>query len=165
VWPSPPAPDELPAAAWVLAGVSLVTQLVTAADHGLRLSVMTPVSMLIGVLLVTWFARGVLTGRTGRLVVVWFLVAVTFFGEWATLVDTFPEGLVGMPGLELLTTLGMIAALVWFVSTPYFAWQRSRPSVPGPSLAGPLLVAALVGALAGMVAVEAHQGVYLRIGG
>lgn len=160
-----PVPHRLPTAAWALAWASVASQLVNVVDQGLRLQVLTPLSMLLGALLVWWFAHGVLTGRMVRLVVVWLLLVVTFVGEASTLLDSGPGDPLLLPTASMLTSVAMMVALGWFMTTPYYAWQRTRPIDRGPSLAGPLLVAVLVGASGGMVAVDTPPGLHIEIGG
>lgn len=149
-----PVPDRLPTAAWALALSSVLAQVVTALDDGLRSGGLdVVVSMLIGALVVWWFAAGVLAARTGRLVVTWLLLVVVAVAEVVTVIDVGPgEG--GIWLLHLATTLAMIGSLMWFSTTPYYYWQRTRPRVGGPSRAGILAVAVVVGLSAGLVQVD-----------
>ena len=148
-----PVPDRLPAAAWALAGSSVLGQAVAFAERGMKSGEewAMVVSMLLGALIVWWFASGVLSARTGRVVVVWLLLVLGFVVETVAVVDEAGRGEVGMPALHLASTVVMIASLMWFSTTPYYYWQRTRPRVPGPSRSGVLAVAVLVGLSAGLL--------------
>jgi len=146
-----PVPDRLPAAAWSLALSSMLAQVVTVVDNGIRTEGFdVVVSMLLGALIIWWFAAGVLSARTGRLVVTWLLLIVLAVAELVTVIDIGP-GDRGFPLMHLATTLAMIGSLMWFSTTPYYSWQRTRPRASGPSRAGILAVAVLVGLSAGLV--------------
>ena len=149
----PPVPDRLPAAAWALAGSSVLGQAVAFADRGVKSDEAWAVvlSMLLGALIIGWFAAGVLSARTGRVVVTWLLLVVAFVAESVAVVDAAGRGQVGIPVLHLVSTVAMIASLMWFSTTPYYFWQRTRSRVPGPSRSGVLAVAVLVGLSAGLV--------------
>lgn len=165
--PGPPVPDRLPAAAWALAWSSVLAQAVAFVDHGVK-SVDgwdVVVSMLIGALVIRWFAAGVLAARTGRLVVTWVLLVVGFVVETVAVVDQAMSGTVGMPLLHLVSSVAMLASLAWFTTTSYYAWQRTRPRVGGPSRFGVLAVAVLIGLSAGVVDVDPDAPMQLRVGG
>lgn len=148
-----PVPDRLPPAAWALAGSSALAQAVTVADRGLKSDEAWAVlvSMFLGALLVWWFAVGVLSARTGRLFVIWLLLGAALVAETVVVLDEALAGEVGVPVLRLATSVLMLGSLWWFTRTAYFAWQRTRPTHPGPSRAGVLAVAVLVGLSAGVV--------------
>lgn len=147
-----PVPDRLPVAAWWLAVSSVLAQAVAIVDRGVKnIDAMVPVSMLIGALVIWWFAAGVLSARTGRLVVTWLLLGLVLVAESVSVVDDALDGGAGMPVLHLATSVLMLGSLWRFTRTPYFAWQRTRPAHPGPSRAGVLAVAVLVGLSAGVV--------------
>jgi len=55
--------------------------------------------------------------------------------------------------LDVVMTAVQLGCLVWLYRTPWFAWQRTRPE-GGPSLAPLMLLAVLVGVLAGVIGVE-----------
>ena len=149
----PPVPDRLPAAAWALAGSSVLAQAVAFADQGVKADEgwAVALSMLLGALIIWWFAAGVLSARTGRVVVSWLLLVVAVVVEAVTVLDEAGRGQVGLALLHLLTSVAMIGSLAWFSTTPYYSWQRTRPRVPGPSRSGVLAVAVLVGLSAGLV--------------
>lgn len=155
-----PAPDRLPDAAWALGLVCLVGQLARLAEVGITDLDTWPVSSLLGALIVGWFANGVLTARTVRLWIVWFLFGILVPLQLLAVVHAGLEGLAGWPGVNLVLAVVQLAALAWFCRSDYFAWQRTRPAVPGPSRASLLAVAALVGVLGGVIAVpETGNGV------
>jgi len=109
------------------------------------------VSASIGAVLVAWVSKGVLTARRGRLVLVWamFVLAAILYG--VALLDTSVAGTSGWRFVHFATSLVELACLAWFTNTEYFAWQRSRPQNAGAGLGGLILVAVLVGALAGVI--------------
>lgn len=162
-----PVPDRLPAAAWAVAWSSVLAQAVAFVDHGVKSDegLEVVVSMLIGALVIWWFAAGVLSARTGRLVVTWLLLVIAFVAEAATVVDEALRGQVGLPALHLVSTVAMIGSLMWFSTTPYYYWQRTRPRVSAPSRSGVLAVAVLVGLSAGLVRVDADAPLQVRVGG
>lgn len=143
-------PTRVPAAAWGLAWSCLVGQLLLLGERGAQSSDAVPLSMLLGAVLVAWVSHGVLTGRTGRLVLVWVLFVVTAIGDGVALLDGGLSGVTGWPFVRLTASLVQIVALVWFTRTEYFAWQRSRPRVPGPPLGSLIAVAVVVGILGGV---------------
>ena len=146
-------PDRLPVAAWWLAAASVLAQGAAFADRGMKSDEgwTMVVSMLIGALVIWWFASGVLSARTGRLVVTWLLLGLVLVAESVSVVGDALDGRAGMPVVHLATSVLMLGSLWWFTRTPYFAWQRTRPTHPGPSRVGVLAVAVLVGLSAGVV--------------
>ena len=164
--PAVAAAQQPPAAAWALALVCLVGQLLLLADVGTTSAgLWTLPSMLLGALLVGWFSAGVLTARTGRLVVVWALFVIVLVGDAFALLDRGAGAAPEWRGAHLVVSVAQVVALAWFCSTPYFRWQRTRPRVPGPSLAPLLGVAVVVGLLGGVTA--SHEGgvsVRMRLG-
>lgn len=165
--PGPPAPGRLPTAAWALAWSSVLAQVVAFADHGIKSDRgwTVVVSMLVGALVVWWFTAGVLTARTGRIVVTWVLLGVAVVVETIAVVDDALAGTVGIPLLHLVSSVVMLASLGWFTATSYYAWQRTRPRVSGPSRSGVLAVAVLVGLSAGVVDADPDAPLQVRVGG
>lgn len=160
-----PVPDRLPAAAWALAVSSVLAQVVTVAEDGLRTGGLDVVmSMLIGALVIWWFAAGVLSARTVRLVITWVLLVLAAVVELVTVIDVGPVGQGGLPLLHLATSMAMLGSLMWFSTTPYYSWQRSRPRAGGPSRAGILAVAVVVGLSAGVVQVDDRAPVDVQLG-
>ncbi len=151
--PPDPTPERMPTAAWALAWSSVLAQVMTALDVGVKPldDEMVLLSMLLGALVVWWFAAGVLAARTVRLVVTALLLGLMLLVEVVTVVAEALDGRVGITVLHLVTSVLMIGSLWWFTRTPYFACQRTRPARPGPSRAGVLTVAVLVGLSAGVV--------------
>lgn len=143
-------PSRVPAAAWGLAWACLVGQLLLLGERGAQSSDAVPLSMLLGAILVAWVSHGVLTGRTVRLVLVSVLFAVTAIFDLVALMDAGIAGVSGWPFVGLAASLVQLAALVAFTRTEYFAWQRSRPRVPGPPLGSLIAVAVVVGILGGV---------------
>ena len=160
-----PVPDRLPAAAWALAVFSVLAQVVTAIDDGIRTGGLdVVVSMLIGALVIWWFAAGVLSARTVRLVITWVLLVLAAVVELVTVIDVGLSGQGGLPLLHLATSLAMIGSLMWFSTTPYYSWQRNRPRVSGPPRAGILAVAVVVGLSAGLVQPDDGAPVNVQLG-
>lgn len=141
-------PDEVPTSAWAL-GLSClageVLQLAIAGPTDSALSVL--LSVPVNVLLYVWVSYGVLTARGGRTLFAWIVLAIeVVLGTVGLLAD--PSG----PGaLSLLTTLAAIASLAALTRTDHHAWRSDHPKAPGPSLAGLLVLAGLVGVLAGVI--------------
>lgn len=143
-------PARVPAAAWALAWSCLAGQLLLLGQRGVQSSDAVLLSIPISALLVTWVSFGVLTGRTVRLVLVWVLFVATALGDGAELLDAGAAGVTGWPFVQFAASLLQLVALAWFTGTDYFAWQRSRPRVPGPPLASLIAVAVAVGMLGGV---------------
>jgi hypothetical protein len=143
------APTELPAAAWALAWSFVVGQLVSLVMHGTQPAEDWPLSSLLGVVVVAFFSYGVLRARMVRfwlvtvlngVALVVFLVVLLDGGTLADLVD-------------LVMTAVQLGCLVWLYRTPWFAWQRTRPA-GGPSIRPLMLLAVLVGVLAGVIGTD-----------
>lgn len=150
--PTAPEPSQVPAAAWALAWSSLAGQLLLLAEVGAKpVGLGMAVSMLVGALLVRWVALGVLTARTGRLVIAWVLLALLLLAYLVEAVDGGTDAILGWPGVHLVAAAASVASLAWFTRSGYFAWQRGRPDAPGPSLAPLVAIAVLVGVLGGVV--------------
>lgn len=90
-------------------------------------------SMLLGALLVGWVSYGVLAARTGRLAVAWVLLVLGLLSYSGALVDAGVAGLTDLEGALFATAVAEMGSLIWFSSTAYYAWQRTRPRVKGPS--------------------------------
>ena len=144
------APTQVPAAAWALACAALATQLLQLVETGARSDVVNVViSMVLGGLLVGWVSHGVLTARTGRLVLAWVVLALSLVGDVLLLADS--SSVLGWSLAHLAMTLTLIVCLSWFTSTDYFSWQRGARRSTGPSLAPLVAVAVVVGVLGGIV--------------
>jgi hypothetical protein len=98
-------------------------------------------------------------------VVTWVLLVLSFVVETVTVVDDALAGSVGMPLLHWVSSVAMLASLGWFTTTSYYAWQRTRPRVGGPSRSGILAVAVLVGLSAGVVDADPDAPLRVRVGG
>ncbi|NYE37548.1 hypothetical protein F4692_002681 [Nocardioides cavernae] len=107
-------------------------------------------SVVLSVLVVTWFAHGVVRARAVRF---WIVVVLVGLGLVLGTV-----GLIAEPTPDGVVTTAFSAAqavLLWrYAHSPWFAWQRSRPT-GGPPLAGILALAALAGAMGGVTATPA----------
>jgi hypothetical protein len=65
---------------------------------------------------------------------------------------------------HLAASLAQVAALAWFSSTDYFAWQRRRPAAQGPALGSLIAIAAVVGILGGVTELPNDSGaVQIRV--
>lgn len=147
-----PPVEELPAAAWWLGWSFLVGQVVDVVQRGFQDESAWPLSILLAVALVVFFAHGVLRARMVRTVIVGVLLGL------AALVELFAV-LTGDVGevLGLAFTALQLTLFVTFVRTPWFAWQRTRPA-GGPSLAPLLWIAVAVGVLGGLLGASADTG-------
>ena len=157
-------PSEVPTVAWALTWSFFLGQVLTLADRGLSGTdgIWVVVSIAIGGVLVGWTAAGVLTARTGRLVLAWVVLALSVLGNCLALIDpTAGEG-AGWSAVHLTASLTQVALLAWFCSTGYFAWQRTRPATGAPALGSLIAIAAVVGMLGGVTDV-AHQDATLQI--
>ncbi len=142
---SGPPVEHLPLAAWLLAWSFLGGQLVTAAVNGFQDESAWPLSILLGAVLVAFFSYGVLRARMVRTVLVGVLLGVGALAELAGVLAGNEREL-----LALAVTGVQLACFVWFVRSPWFAWQRGRPE-GGPSLAPLMGMAVAVGVLGGLV--------------
>ncbi|GAA4705743.1 hypothetical protein [Nocardioides conyzicola] len=157
----------MPSSAWAFAGLCVAGQLVQLAHRGLSRSdgVGVFLSMALTALVVSWFAAGVLRGRTVRLVIVWILIGLgTVLTGFGIVVDLSDAN--GWDLLDLLLSLGQVAALAAFCSTDYLRWQRAHPDQPGPGIGGLVAVALVVGLLGGMTASsdDGSSQIRLRVG-
>jgi hypothetical protein len=143
------APTELPTAAWALAWSFVVGQVLSLVMHGTQPAEDWPLSALLGVVVVAFFSYGVLRARMVRfwlvtvlngVALVVFLVALLDGGTLADLVD-------------LVMTAVQLGCLAWLYRTPWFGWQRTRPA-GGPSILPLMLLAVLVGVLAGVIGTD-----------
>lgn len=143
-------PTRVPVAVWVLAWSCLAGQLLLLGERGVQSSDAVLLSIPVGALLVAWVSFGVLTGRTVRLVLVWVLFVATAVGDGVVLLDAGATGVTGWPLVQLAASMVQLGALASFTRTDYFAWQRSRPRVPGPPVGSLIAVAVAVGVLGGL---------------
>ena len=154
----------VPTAAWALAWSCLAGQVLLLGERGADSSAVEMlVSALIGAVLVVWIANGVLTARTGRLLLVWaiFVLAALLYG--VALLDASVAGASDWRFVSFASSLVQLACLAWFTNTEYFAWQRSRPQAGAAGLGGLILVAVLVGALAGVIGAPEDAPVRFQI--
>ena len=142
----------VPTAAWVLAWSCLADQVLVLGERGAKSSTTGMlVSALIGAVVVAWIAKGVLTARRGRLILVWAMFVLASILCGVALIDASVAGTSGWRFVHFASSLVQLACLAWFTNTKYFAWQRSRPKTAAAGLGGLILVAVLVGALGGVI--------------
>ena len=142
----------VPTAAWALAWSCLADQVLVLGERGAKASTTGMlVSALIGAVVVAWIAKGVLTARRGRLILVWAMFVLASILCGVALIDASVAGTSGWRFVHFASSLVQLACLAWFTNTKYFAWQRSRPKTAAAGLGGLILVAVLVGALGGVI--------------
>lgn len=142
------APEALPTAAWALGWSFLAGQVFQLLLFGVQDVGVVPLSMLLGVVLVAFFSYGVLRARMVRTVLVGVGLTLGVLGMVAAL----PSG-GGTAFVSLVVSGIQLACFIWFVRTPWFAWQRARPD-GGPSIAPLLMIAVAVGLLGGVVGAD-----------
>jgi len=142
-------PISVPAAAWALGWSFLLGQVIALVDSGAQDASAWPLSMLFGALLVVFFSYGVVRARMVRFVLVFILVALALLAELAGVVDG--GGLGNLAAVVLTGT--QLGCLVWLARTPWFAWQKTRPT-GGPSVAPLMLIAVAVGVLGGIIGAD-----------
>jgi hypothetical protein len=155
---TPSVPGEIWVFGWSFVAEGVLQLLVRGAKAD---AVSAVVSMALSALVVTFFAAGVLRARGIRLGIVAVLIGLGLVvGTVGLLVDPTASGVLAV------VFSGLQAWLLWrYTSTPWFAWQRTRPSA-GPSLTPILAVAVLAGVLGGLTAVpDAEQGFEVRVSG
>jgi hypothetical protein len=143
------APPEVPAAAWAFAWSCLAGQALSLLVSGRDESNDLLLSMLLGIVVIGWVSHGVLTARVVRVGFVWVMFVIALLFQVLGMFDSPSGGLLA----DLVLTVIQFVLFIRFTDTEYFRWQRqrSRPGQPGPSLAGLMAIAILVGALGGVV--------------
>lgn len=139
----------VPASMWVFAWSFVAGQVVELARRGPQSGDSVPLSMLFGAALVAFISHGVLRARWVRFWLVVVLVAVSLVAELVALVDT-PSG---WTAAALALSALQAVVLHRYTRSTWFEQQRAR-APGGPSLTPILLVAALVGALGGVLGAE-----------
>jgi hypothetical protein len=140
---------DVPASAWALAWSFVAGQVLELARRGTQSEEAWPLSMVLGVLVVTLFAHGVMRVRWIRFWVVVVLVTIAPVGQLFVLTRD-PSGWVVV---ALALSLLQAGLLHRYTRTEWFRLQRDR-TPGGPSLTPILLIAALVGALGGMLGAD-----------
>lgn len=163
------AQDRLPASAWALGWVFLAGQVLQLLDRGVTRAGTSwaLVSMVLSALLIAWFAAGVLRARPTRTFVVWLVMFIEVgLGLIAVVVP-----LVTRTSVSGSSALGFAAALVeiftlavYCRSDCYLQLREGGSTARLPSLAGILILAALVGALGGITSTGGDQTSFLHIG-
>lgn len=143
------APTRLPTAAWAVAWSFVAGQVLSLVVHGTQPVEYWPLSALLAVVVVAFFAHGVLRARLVRFWLVTVLSAVALVVLLAELLDG--GSLADL--VDLVMTAVQLGCLVWLYRTPWFAWQRTRPA-GGPSVGPLMLLAVLVGVLAGVIGTD-----------
>lgn len=164
-------PERVPSAAWAMAWLFLVGQVVSLAVRGINSSDLPWVvlSMALSALVTWWFSVGVLRGRMVRLVIVFILLGlVALFGALAIVDGLLAGGGSSMSNGDLLTwafTVAQLVALVAYCRTDYFTAQRAGREAPLAALAPLLWIAVAVGLLGGLSGQEGEQStVFVRVG-
>jgi len=156
---TPPLPTEIKVLAWA----SLVGQVVMLARQGLRVDDDTPVSMLLGAIIVGYVAAGVVRARPVRVALAWIVLVLSLVGELLALayVDALGDGAILVASLA--TTVVALVALSRFRRTDWYAWQRTRPPRDlGAPIGGLVAMGVLVGVLGG-VAGASDDGVRMTV--
>lgn len=159
------ATPPLPQSIWVIAWASLAGQAVPLVEQGGRSDdeISLLVSVVLGGLLVGYVSVGVIRARAIRLGLAWVVLVLSLIGEIGDLVSIDDPGQATVAVFSLATTVVSLGALARFHRTDWFAWQRTRPSASeGPSIAGLVAVAVLVGVLGGLAG-PVDDGLDVRI--
>jgi len=151
----------IPTSAWAFGCSFLVSPAVELVRTGAQDESAWPLSMLAGVLLVTFFAHGVMRARMVRFWIVVVLIGLAVvLGILGLLLEPSADGAAS-------AALSVVQAVLLhrYARSEWFAWQRTRPA-GGPSLVPILAVAALVGVLGGLVgaSTDGLDDVSVRVG-
>ena len=149
----------VPASAWVLGWSCLLGQVVLIWDVGFTGADAVPavLSMIVGGLLVGWFAAGVLRARTVRLVIVWLVMVLGLLALLGSL-----DGALGL--LSLVVGVLQVAALAQFCTSDWFAWHRRQPAPdPAPAIGSLVAIAVAVGVLGGITAPAVDGGLDFQV--
>ena len=153
-WPA------IPASAWAFAWSFVAGQVLELAHRGAQDESSWLLSIVLGVVVVTFVSDGVMRVRWVRF---WFVVLVLMVGAVVELFDVVnaptPVG-----GARLALTILQVLLLDRYSRTEWWAWQVARR--PGaPSLSGIMLLAVLVGALGGVLGASPDGiGAHLDLG-
>ena len=139
-WPA------IPATAWALAWSFVAGQVLELANRGAQDESSWPLSILLGVVVVTFVSHGVMRVRWVRF---WLVVLVLVGGTVVDLFDVVNDP-TPVGGARLALTVLQVFLLDRYSRTDWWAWQVARR--PGaPSLSGIMLLAVVVGALGGIL--------------
>lgn len=146
--PVPPTYDPLPVpiSAWLLGWSFVAGQVLDLVVRGTQPESAWPLSIPLGVLIVVFISHGVMRARMIRF---WFVVVLMVLAVVLGLVGLVVEPTVD-GALSWVLSLAQARLLWTYAHTQWFGWQRTRAS-GGPSLVPILAVAALVGALGGLI--------------
>ena len=142
------ATQTLPWSVWALAWSSVVGQVLTLLRHGVKDDPDWVGSAILGVAVVTFLAHGVLRARRARF---WLVYGLLVVGAVVQLL-LVPADLGAV--LDLVLVVVHLGLLELYRRSAWFRWQRTRPA-GGPSLVPILLLAVVVGVLAGVI--EQHD--------
>jgi len=139
----------VPASAWLLGWSFVAGQVLELVTRGTQPESAWPLSILLSIAIVVFFSHGVMRARPIRF---WFVVVIMALVVVLGLVGLIIEPTVDGAASGLLSW-GQAWVLWTYAHTPWFAWQRTRPS-GGPSLVPVLALAALVGLLGGLLGAQ-----------
>ncbi|MDR7251397.1 hypothetical protein J2X46_000369 [Nocardioides sp. BE266] len=151
---APEATPPLPTSIKVLAWTSLGSTLVPLLDQGIKDDTVSLVgSVVIFAPLMGFVAAGVVRARTGRLVLAWAVLSLSFlFGALGLFTSDSADDR-AVTAFSVVFTAVSLVALERFSRTEWYAWQRTKPSKKaGASIRGLVAIGVLVGALGGISA-------------
>lgn len=148
----PPAAVTLPGSAWAFGGLCLVGEALQLLDRGPSTSdaVVVVLSVVLSALLVWWFANGVMRARSGRVIVVWVLLALNAGLQFVATMAAGVDGASGLAWLAVALSLGQVGAYAVYSRSAYFRSQEMLHGRAGVALGGILLLAVLTGAMGGL---------------
>ncbi|MCF6379856.1 hypothetical protein L2K70_19765 [Nocardioides KLBMP 9356] len=146
---APPTPGwpAVPTSAWALAWSFVAGQVIALAERGPQDDSAWPLSILAGVVVVTFVSHGVMRARWVRF---WLVVLLLVASAVAALFDLVNDGWTAAGAALLGLSLLQLLLLDRFSRTEWFSWHAARRPDP-PPLTSILLVAALVGVLGGVL--------------
>ena len=151
----------IPTSAWAFGWSFVGAQVLELVRRGAQDESAWFLSALLGIVLVTFFAHGVMRARMIRFWIVVVLIGLmVVLGTVGLLLDPTAWGAV-----SVAIAIVQAALLRSYARSAWFAWQRTRPA-GGPSLAPILAVAVLVGGLGGVLgaSTQAADDLTVRVG-
>lgn len=151
----------IPTSAWAFGWSFVVSPVVELVRRGAQDESAWVLSMLFGIVIVTFFAHGVMRARMIRFWIVVVLIGLAVvLGVLGLLIDPSWPG-----AASAMLSVVQAALLRSYARSDWFAWQRTRPA-GGPSLLPILAVAVLVGVLGGLVgaSTDGLDDVRVRVG-
>lgn len=156
---TPPLPTEIKVLAWA----SLAGQVAMLGLQGVRVDDDSPVSMVLGAVILGYVSAGVVRARPVRVALAWIVLVVSLVGELIAMafVDALGDAVLALASLA--TTVVALVALFRFSRTDWYAWQRTRPPRElGAPIGGLVAIGVLVGVLGG-VAGASDDGVRMTV--